>query len=528
MTATRTTGEALVELLEAWEVDTLFGVPGVHNVELYRGLQRVRLRHVLPRHEQAAGFMADGFARASGRPAACFVITGPGLTNITTALGQAFSDSVPMLVIATVLERAELGLGRGRLHEIARQREVAAPLAGLAETALRPEALPELVARAMAGFRCGRPRPAYIEVPLDLLAAPASGDWRPVALPGPPPTTADHLREAAELLAAASRPAIVFGGGAIGLGDLALALVERLGAPAATTVAAKGLLPPAHPLHPGATLSSSAVRAFLAERDLLLVLGSELAETDLWADRLEFRGRLIRVDLDPDRLADPRHPADLAVGADVGAFVRGLLPLLPGSERDAEVGKLREAARGEGGELAARHRRVLDAVRRATPSETVFTSDMTQIAYTANAVFPVPAPRRWLHPVGFGTLGWALPAAIGAALARPGTPVVAIVGDYGFQYSLAELATAVELDLPLVVLLWDNAALGQIRDEMQGRGMRPVATRLRNPDFPALARAMGAKAAGPRSLEELEAALADALAAGGVHLFHLREEDFRE
>ncbi|HFA59313.1 MAG TPA: hypothetical protein ENJ83_01345, partial [Rhodospirillales bacterium] len=171
--------------------------------------------------------------------------------------------------------------------------------------------------------------------------------------------------------------------------------------------------------------------------------------------------------------------------------------------------------------------RVLDVVRRVAPPEVVFTSDMTQLAYTANAVFPVPAPRRWLHPVGFGTLGWALPAAIGAALARPGTPVVAIVGDYGFQYTLAELATAVELALPLVVLLWDNDALGQIRDEMVGRSMQPVATRLRNPDFPALARAMGAKVATPRSLEELESALAAALATGGVHLLHLREEDFR-
>ncbi len=527
MTATRTTGEALVELLEAWEVDTVFGVPGVHNVELYRGLQRARLRHLLPRHEQAAGFMADGFARASGRPAACFVITGPGLTNIATALGQAFSDSVPLLVIATVLERAELGLGRGRLHEIARQREVAAPLAGLAETALRPEALPELVARAMAGFRRGRPRPAYIEIPLDLLAAPASGDWRPVALPGPPRPAAAQLREAAALLARASRPAIVLGGGAIGLGDLALELVARLAAPVVTTVAAKGLIPSDHPLHLGASLASPAVQAWLRDRDLLLVLGSELAETDLWCDRLAVAGRMIRVDLDSARLADPRYPADVAVCADARAFVSELLPLLPETARSEDVVALREAARGEGGELAARHRRVLDAVRRATPPGTVFTSDMTQIAYTANAVFPVPAPRRWLHPVGFGTLGWALPAAIGAALARPATPVVAIVGDYGFQYSLAELATAVELELPLVVLLWDNAALGQIRDEMQGRAMQPLATRLRNPDFPALARAMGANAAGPRSLEELEAALADALAAGGVHLLHLREEDFR-
>ncbi len=522
-----TTGEALIELLAGYGIDTAFGVPGVHNLELYRGLQGGRLRHVLPRHEQGAGFMADGFARASGRPAACFVITGPGLTNIATALGQAFSDSVPMLVVATALDRADLGLGRGRLHEIARQREVAAPLTGFAATALAPEAVPELVGRAMAGFRSGRPRPACIEIPLDVMAAPATGNWRPMALPGPPSPPDDDVRRAAALLREAARPAVILGGGALGLGDRARALVERLAAPVVTTVAAKGLVPPEHPLHLGASLASPKVRAFLADRDLLLVLGSELAETDLWCDRLSPSGRLVRVDLDPARLADARHPAELAVCGDAVAFVEALLPLLPQRTGAEGVGALRERALTEGGDLAARHRRVLDVVRRTAPPETVFTSDMTQLAYTANAVFPVPAPRRWLHPVGFGTLGWALPAAIGAALARPGTPVVAIVGDYGFQYTLAELATAVELALPLVVLLWDNDALGQIRDEMVGRSMQPVATRLRNPDFPALARAMGARVATPRSLDELESALAAALATGGVHLLHLREEDFR-
>lgn len=525
MAGRRTTGEALVELLAAYNIDTVFGIPGVHTVDLYRGLEDGRLRHVLPRHEQGAGFMADGYARVSGRAAACFVITGPGVTNIATAVGQANADSVPMLVIATVVDRADLGLGRGRLHEIPRQRELCRTIAGFAETALVPEALPELVARAFASFAAERPRPAVVEVPLDVLAQPAPDGFRPVPLPARARAGSAAVEAAARFLAGAHRPALILGGGALGLGRRAIDLAERLGAPVATTVAAKGLVPESHPLSLGATLSTETTRDFLRGRDRLLVIGSELAETDFWIDFLPLEGRMVRVDIDPARLADTRYPTEIAILSDARAFVEALLPLLPRHRPPADpaVAALRSEAVGESRGIAALHRAVLAELRRALPQEAAVFADMTQIAYTGNVAFPCERPRSWLHPVGFGTLGWALPAAIGAAFGGARGPFVALVGDYGFQYTVAELATAVEHELPVLVLLWNNDALAQIRDDMRSRRMRPVATSLRNPDFPALARAMGAEAWRVERLDGVAAAVETALARRRPVLVELRE-----
>ena len=168
-----TCGEALAKLLEGYGVELVFGIPGVHTVELYRGLPATRIRHVTPRHEQGAGFMADGYARVSGRPGVCFVITGPGMTNILTAMGQAFADSVPMLVISSVNRTSHLGMGQGRLHELPSQREVAAGVSAFSHTLLHPDQLPEVLARAFALFASGRPRPVHIEIPVDVIRAPA-------------------------------------------------------------------------------------------------------------------------------------------------------------------------------------------------------------------------------------------------------------------------------------------------------------------------------------------------------------------
>jgi len=161
-----TCGEVLVHLLESYGVDHVFGIPGVHTVELYRGLARSSIRHVTPRHEQGAGFMADGYARTRGKPGVCFIITGPGMTNITTAMGQAYADSIPMLVISSVQSRSQLGGGRGKLHELPNQSALVAGVAAFSHTLMSAAELPSVLARAFAVFQAGRPRPVHIEIPL--------------------------------------------------------------------------------------------------------------------------------------------------------------------------------------------------------------------------------------------------------------------------------------------------------------------------------------------------------------------------
>src|SRR5262245_2088553 len=254
--ARMTCGEVLAQLLQSYGIGTVFGIPGVHTVELYRGFPNTTLRHVTPRHEQGAGFMADGYARASGRPAACFIITGPGLTNIATALGQAYADSVPILVVSSVNNAHELGLGEGRLHELPSQRNLMAGLTAFSNTLTRPDEVPIVLSRAFSVFRSARPRPVHIEIPLDVIVAPANEGIHNRAAgssfrPYPDPQS---IAAAVDLLRRARRPLIVLGGGAQDAAEAALHLVERLDAPAVLTINGKGILPCGHPPSLGSSL----------------------------------------------------------------------------------------------------------------------------------------------------------------------------------------------------------------------------------------------------------------------------------
>ncbi|MGH8306602.1 MAG: thiamine pyrophosphate-binding protein, partial [Steroidobacteraceae bacterium] len=301
-----TVGRYVVETLAANGIDTVFGIPGVHNLELYRGLAAARLRHVLARHEQNAGFAADGFARASGRAAAVFVISGPGLTNALTAVAQASSDSVPLLVIASTPVRASLGKYWGVLHELADQRSLAAGAAGLACHASSDAQLREQLRAAFAFLRRGRARPAYVGIPLDLLAEPTAlrpESFAPVSQL--PPPAARAIDEARSLLAGAQRPLIIAGGGARHAGAALGRLLQALDAYLVTTVAGKGVLPESHPGNLGASLPYRATQELIAAADVVLAAGTELSETDLYTTtRLALPGRLIRIDVDETRLAD--------------------------------------------------------------------------------------------------------------------------------------------------------------------------------------------------------------------------------
>ncbi|MGE0007269.1 MAG: 5-guanidino-2-oxopentanoate decarboxylase [Parvibaculaceae bacterium] len=517
--AEHSTGEALVGLLESYGTDTIFGIPGVHNVEMYRALPRSKIKHVLVRHEQGAGFMADGYARASGKPGVCFTITGPGLTNIMTPLGQAWSDSSPVLCISSALDIADGAQGRGRLHEMRDQLGAARTVTNLAMRAYTPQDVRDGVARAFSAFASLRPRPAYLELPLDLLKVPAGKGWTMRKTPSLPQAPAEQLDQAAALLGRAKSPLILLGGGALGAGRAALAIAEKLGAPIITTTAGKGAVPETHPLCFGYRLAQLSGQKRLREADVVLAAGTELSETDFWDSGFILDHGLIRIDLDPMTLARP-HAADIAILADAAQALGAIARILPATDQPARrkavetavaAARAGEAARDD--DLRKVLRRVLAVIRDALPPETVIASDMTQIAYAANEIFPVFEPRSWLHPVGFGTLGFALPAGIGAKFGCPDKPVAVMIGDYGIQYTINELGTAAEHKLPLVVLMWNNDALGQIRDDMVSKGIQPNAVTLVNPDFQALAKAYRCAAEKPDSLKGLSGAIARALKA---------------
>ncbi|MDQ0467313.1 5-guanidino-2-oxopentanoate decarboxylase [Labrys wisconsinensis] len=504
-------GSAIPALLAARGIDTVFGIPGVHTVELYRGLPGSGLRHVTPRHEQGAGFMADGFARATGRPAACFIVTGPGLLNIATAMGQAMADSVPMLVFATLNPRATLGRGEGRLHELRGQSAVGREVAVLALTVLTASQLVPALDEAFAVFASARPGPVLIELPIDLLsepyALPSAAPASP-ARPGLPDP--DAVAAAAARLNAARRPLVIVGGGAISGADAVRAMAERLGAPVLLTANAKGILPPGHPLLGGGCVLTPALHRLVGEADVVLALGTELGETDFWYEEggLELQGDVIRVDIDPRQLARNARPA-LPVLADAGRFARALTPLLAplASDGPARAQALRAALMDGADPRYTRHRPLLDALWRVLP-EAIVAADSTSASYGGNFLAEPPAPRRWMSAAtGFGTLGYALPAAIGAKAARPEAPVVCIIGDGGLQYTLPEFAAATESGLPVIVLLWNDRRYGEIENYMIRRQIAPLGVELHPTDFSLIARAFGCEHVAADSLAEVEAAL---------------------
>jgi acetolactate synthase-1/2/3 large subunit len=524
-----TLGERLVEWLEAYGVDTVFGIPGVHTVEMYRGLAASGLHHVTPRHEQGAGFMADGYARVSGRPGVAFVITGPGLTNVTTAMAQAYADSVPMLVVSAVNARGALGMEAGDLHEVRRQGLIAAQCAAFSHTVMTPDELPAVLARAWAVFEGARPRPVHIEIPRDLLAVEAGevAFARPAPLHRPAPGAAG-LAGAVRLLSGAKRPLILTGGGARWAAGGITALAERLGAPVVMTTNGRGILAGNHPLAVPASPSLEAVRQLIHAADVVLALGTEIGRTDYdMYDRsaLEIPGHLIRVEIDPEQMRRGAVP-DTALLGDVGEAAVALLAALgqgaPAPEGAARAGAARAGAHEE---IGAEYRATVgfvEMVRDALPEAAIF-GDSTQAIYAGNMYYAAPAPNRWFNAAtGYGALGYGLPAAIGAARATGG-PVVCIAGDGGIQFTLTELGAAVEEGLQLIVLVWNNRGYGEIKTYMVDRQITPVGVDLHTPDFVAIAMAYGVAGVRMETLEALPLLLGEAATRPGPTLIEFDE-----
>ncbi|MGQ4877022.1 5-guanidino-2-oxopentanoate decarboxylase [Billgrantia sp. LNSP4103-1] len=512
---TTTCARLLLTLLrERYGVDTVFGIPGVHTVALYRGLEEGGVRHVTPRHEQGAGFMADGYARASGKPGVCLIITGPGMTNIATAMGQALADSVPMLVISSVNRRDTLGRGQGRLHELESQQQLMAGVSRFSHTLLAPEALPEVLARAFAVFQGQRPGPVHIEIPIDLFDAPvALAQLPPPARLFRPAPDPEGLAIAADWLRGATRPLVLLGGGCVDAPEAARALVSRLDAPCVTTINAKGLLGRDHPLDLGANAALPAVRELARNADVILAVGTELGETDydvVFDDGFELRGRLIRIDLDAQQLVRNQQVA-LGLVGDAGRSLALLADCFP--EPLSRAGSERTAATLEALGLEADPTFVpfvpLYAALRETLPEAILVGDSTAPVYAGNHLVSQSAPRRYFNAsTGYGTLGYGLPAALGAQLGQPSLPVVALVGDGGVMFTLSELATAVAERLPVVIVLWHNQGYEEIRRYMDAHGVARCGVDIQAPDFQAVAAGFGCQATRVSDREGFACALA--------------------
>ncbi|MFT4713279.1 MAG: acetolactate synthase-1/2/3 large subunit [Candidatus Azotimanducaceae bacterium] len=533
-----TCGETLVKLLENYSVDTVFGIPGVHTVELYRGLPNTNIRHITPRHEQGAGFMADGYARVTGKPGVCLIITGPGMTNIATAMAQALADSIPMLVISSVNNTHELGLGEGRLHELPNQKMTMSGVSVFSHTLLRADELPQILARAFTVFESERPGPVHIEIPINVITSNADHlDLAPYPIARPPAPDPLSITQACDLLMKATQPLIAIGGGAIAASEAVIALAISLDAPVVNTVNAKGVMPYSHSLAVGGSGSHAAIRNALEKADVVLAVGTEFGETDydfFFNGPVRINGKLIRIDIDAHQLTR-NIKADLPIVSDAAL---ALTAIADGLRLMKEQKQIKPKPTASGSTRASELRTILldgqdpnyksffDAIREALP-EVIIAGDSTQTTYYAWLNYETEHPRRYFHSAsGYGTLGYAIPAAIGASIGRPNLPVIGLIGDGAAQFTIGELASAVEANVGVIFLLWNNSGYGEIKRFMTDRKITPIGVDIHTPDFSAVAKAMGCHVASPTNIAELKTCLITANKLSQPTLIELNQSDF--
>ncbi|MEU3775162.1 thiamine pyrophosphate-binding protein [Streptomyces sp. NPDC032472] len=521
----RTGGDLVVETLRGLGATTVFGLPGQHALGLFDAVGRSDLRLVTLRVENNAGFAADAYGRMTGEAVPLLLSTGPGALTALPALAEAAAASSPVLAISSQVPVAGLGGGRrGHLHELRDQSASFRDVVKSVHAARTPSQIPSVIAEAWESALSAPHGPVWVEIPEDVLRAETilpqvtGMDATPHELAPRPELTA----LAAHWLETAERPVIIAGGGVIrsdAAGKLRQ-LAERLSAPVVTTFGGKGAFPWAHPLSLQSWLEDRHMTDFLEDADVVLVVGSGLGELSSNYHTFLPGGRVVQIEADLGKL-ESNHPA-LGIHADARLALQALLETVAERRDPGAPERVRSVLGAVAARLAAQdlgpeslEQGLLASVRSALPARSPSFWDMTMLAYWAWSAFDPKHPNTMHSAQGAGGLGYAFPAALGACLAEPGTPVLAVSGDGGAMYSIAELATARQHDLDVTWLIVDDGGYGILREYMRDAfDGRTTGTELTRPDFAALAESFGVPAT-VTSPDTLAADLAKALAAPG-------------
>jgi acetolactate synthase-1/2/3 large subunit len=493
-------------------IDTIFGLPGVQIYGLFDAIARNsnHLRLIHARHEQTTAYMALGYACASGRPAAYAVVPGPGVLNTAAALATAWGLNAPVLCLTGQVPSPLLGRERRQLHELKDQLATLRSLVKWAERIEHPAAAPDLVARAFQEMRSGRGGPAALEMPWDQFAATAELTLAAPLAPVPAPVIGDDdVAAIARLVAAARAPMIWVGGGAQHASAEIRALAARLAAPVASFRTGRGIVDDRHPLG----ISVAAAQRLFPDTDLLLAIGTRLEVATLRWGGLRAGGKIVRIDIDPAEMR--RLKVNVFVTADAAAAAARLAASLPprhGPEWLAAVARAKAQA-AEAVKALEPQISFLGAIRDVLPEHGILCDEMTQTGYVSWFGYPTYRPRTLITSGMSGTLGAGFPMALGVKVARPDAPVVALTGDGGFLFAGTELATAVQHNIGVITVLFNNSAYGNVlRDQQRLYQGRVAGAVLRNPDFQGLARSFGVAAWKTDTAAGLRAALTEALA----------------
>jgi acetolactate synthase I/II/III large subunit len=509
-----TGGQALVEAVRREGVEVIFGLPGVQLDPLFDALfeARERVKVIHTRHEQATSYMADGYARTTGKVGTCLVVPGPGLLNATAGLSTAYACSSPVLCLTGQIESGLIGVGRGELHEIPKQLQMLESVTKWAARATSPAEIPALVREAFRQLRDGRPRPVALEVPPDVLSAQGEVEFPAPEEPARPAGDPALLRRAAEILRGAERPVIFAGGGVIrgGAWEELRALAEATQAPVIMSENGRGAVSDRHYLgHAGAS-----IRFLLPDADAILAVGTRLLEPAVNIG-LPAGVPVIHLDIDAEEVGR-NAKTEVGIVADAKLGLAALADLVGGGtkrpSREAEMLAVKEKVADLLFELQPQQS-LAAALRAALPDDGIVVSEMTQMGYYASVGLPIYEPRTYLTPGYQGTLGYGYATALGAQVGHPDRRVVALCGDGGFMYNVQELATAKQHRIPLVGVVFNDSAFGNVKRMQKARlGGQTYATELQNPDFVALARSFGVVGLRAETPDAFEGTLREALA----------------
>jgi acetolactate synthase-1/2/3 large subunit len=514
-------GEAIVNGLVAHGVDTVFGLPGAQIYGLFDAFHQAQLKVIGARHEQACGYMAFGYARASGRPGVFSVVPGPGVLNAGAALLTAYGCNEPVLCLTGQVPTNFLGKGRGHLHEMPDQLATLRTFVKWADRIEYPDVAPAMVSRAFQEMLSGRRGPASLEMPWDVFTQRAQvAPSKPFDLLPAPQPDPDRIKAAAALIAASKTPMIFVGSGAIHAHREILELAEMIDAPVVAFRSGRGIVSNAHELG----LTMAAAYKLWPKIDLMIGIGTRM-ELPASGFRWPFQPpglKSIRIDIDP--VETRRVISDAAVVADARAGTAELLAAVQktGSARtSSRRAAIREATAAAQQEIQRIQPQMayLKILRDVLPDNAIVTDELSQVGFASWYGFPVYQPRTFITSGYQGTLGSGFPTALGAKVAHPDRPVVAITGDGGFMFGVQELSTAVQFGIGVVTLVFNNNAYGNVRRDQRERfDGRVVASDLINPDFVKLAESFGAGAARVTSPEHFRPALEKALADGGPYV----------
>lgn len=514
-----TGGEAIVRAVEANGVDTVFGLPGAQIYPLFDALKRSEtIRTIVSRHEQGAGYMAMGYAKATGRPGAFSVVPGPGVLNTTAALCTAMGCNTPVICLTGQIMSEFLGKGRGHLHELADQVGTLSSLIKHADHISDATATSRQVNEAFRIMQSGRPGPVSVEMCWDTMAKP----WEVAIEPGieaieRPAVDEDAIAEAAELIASAKNVMIMSGGGALHASSEVRELATMLGAAATSFRGGRGVVSE----DADVGVSSAAAHRLWTDTDLLIGIGSRLEMPYMrWMDMAKYvdapppnTPKLIRIDIDPEEMR--RLKPHVGIVADAADATRALIERVAGrgfAKGDPDRIAAAKAAAQEAIQEIQPEVAYLDVIRDVLPRDGFFVEELCQVGFASYYGFPIYEPRTYVTPGFQGTLGFGFPTAIGVKAAMPERAVVSVIGDGGFMFGMPELASAVQQDIALVTVVFNNSSFGNVRrDQQMNFEGRLLGADLENPDFMQLAEAFGAHGARVDSPAALQPALQQAI-----------------